>query len=625
MIIHPVKQGTPEWLAHRRDYRNASDAPVMMGLSKYKTREQLIHETATGVVEEVTPEMQALFNRGHQHEEWCRPHAEKSLGEDLFPITGSEGNLSASFDGLTMSWAVNWEHKMLNKDLRAAMVPGCTGADLPELYQIQMEQQHMVCTAAERTLFSASSFSPKGELIDMRECWYTPNPALAERIRRAWAQFDVDVEAYKAKLKESGGFTEVTPIVAAKKLKQLPSLVVKVEGEVSVKGNLDAYKKAAEEFLAGVKETLETDQDFVDADESAKFCADGEERLQLAKQQVIAQTGTVEEIVATIDHIHDQLRAKRLLLERLVKARKVELRSEIITKAQADMDLHWNATSERLGQSWIRRACPDFAEAMKGKRNFDSCRTAVNQVLLQAKLEMSALADRLQLNRKALVIDGKDWFHLFADFATVGTKAPEDFTAIATVRIQQHQAAEKAEQDRKDTALKERINTRMAELTQALTIYDGQPAVEIARAKFRIEANEPSADLYGDRLAEAVELRDRVLAALNTQHTAAIEAARPAAAAEQAPAPVAAAPAAPAASYRRPSASVANPTLTIGTINQRLAVVTITERGLADLNFAATVVRGAKLYFESDWPAICSAISARVAKASTVREIEAVS
>ena len=45
--------GSPEWHAHRRKYWNASDAPAMMGVSPYKTREQLLRELATGITAEI--------------------------------------------------------------------------------------------------------------------------------------------------------------------------------------------------------------------------------------------------------------------------------------------------------------------------------------------------------------------------------------------------------------------------------------------------------------------------------------------------------------------------------------------------------------------------------------------
>ena len=40
-------QGSPEWLAARAQYFTASEAPAMLGLSKYKTRQELLREKAT--------------------------------------------------------------------------------------------------------------------------------------------------------------------------------------------------------------------------------------------------------------------------------------------------------------------------------------------------------------------------------------------------------------------------------------------------------------------------------------------------------------------------------------------------------------------------------------------------
>ncbi|HWH75082.1 MAG TPA: YqaJ viral recombinase family protein, partial [Methylibium sp.] len=139
-----LTQGTPQWHAHRAQHFNASDAPAMMGCSPYKSRNDLLRELATGLVEEADPELQRLYSRGHRFEALSRPLAEKIIGEDLYPVVGTEGRLSASFDGLTILEDVAFEHKMLNDTLRAAMFDGCTGADLPLVYQVQMEQQCMV-------------------------------------------------------------------------------------------------------------------------------------------------------------------------------------------------------------------------------------------------------------------------------------------------------------------------------------------------------------------------------------------------------------------------------------------------------------------------------------------------
>jgi predicted phage-related endonuclease len=47
MKILNLTQGSPEWLATRAQHFCASDAPAMMGVSKYKTRSDLLREKAT--------------------------------------------------------------------------------------------------------------------------------------------------------------------------------------------------------------------------------------------------------------------------------------------------------------------------------------------------------------------------------------------------------------------------------------------------------------------------------------------------------------------------------------------------------------------------------------------------
>ena len=137
MIQHDVDQGTPEWHEHRAKYFNASDAPAMLGISPYKTRSALIAERATGITDDIDPNTQRIFDRGHKFEALARPLAEAHINEDLYPVTGTEGKLSASFDGLTIDENIAFEHKTLNSSLRGIS----KAEDLPEHYRAQMEQQ----------------------------------------------------------------------------------------------------------------------------------------------------------------------------------------------------------------------------------------------------------------------------------------------------------------------------------------------------------------------------------------------------------------------------------------------------------------------------------------------------
>lgn len=472
MKTHTLIQGSPEWHAHRRNHFNASDAPAMMGCSPYKTRTQLLHELATGITPEVDAATQRRFDDGHRYEALARPIAEQIIGEDLYPVTGSAGLESASFDGLTMTEETGYEHKSLNAELREVMVEGCTGADLPLQYQVQMEQQCLVSGAA-RVLFMASKWNGDA-LVEERHCWYYPNPELRQKILAGWAQFAADLAAYKPEA--------ATVEAVAATIEALPALTVEVSGRV-VASNLVAFKQAASTFLANIKTELDTDQDFADAEQTIKFCTEGEDRLDLVKEQALAQTASIDELFRTIDGIKGEMRQTRLALERSVKARKESIRVEICTKAQAELDAHVIALNTRLGANWVPRESGSFGLAIKGKRTVASCKDAAATALAAAKIDASALADRLDANRKSLVGEGHDWFFLFADFPTVGGQPEDIFAAIASSRIHLHKAEQaecaRAEEVRKAAAaaavpvLQPRIAksepAASPELTRALT------------------------------------------------------------------------------------------------------------------------------------------------------------
>ena len=452
MIVPNLVQGSPEWHAHRLNHFNASDAPAMMGCSPYKTREQLLQEMATGLVAEVDGHTQARFDEGNRIEALARPIAESILEQDLYPVVCEAGGMSASMDGLTMDESIGFEHKTLNNDIRAAFGEDDVSANgrlLPLQYRIQMEQQCMV-SGATRILFMATAWQGE-ELIDSRQCWYERDEDLARQILQGWAQFRQDLNEYRARPKAA-------PATVADVIQALPALHVQLEGKV-LSTNLSTFREAASAFIAKIKTDLSTDQDFANAAKTVKFCEDGEERLELVKQQALSQTATIDELFRTIDEIKEQLRQKRLALSKQVESRKTEIRAEIVAEAVLAFQTHVGTLNARLNASWVPLTLDDqmqpsarFALAIKGLKTVDSVRAAVAQAVADAKIKASAMADRFDLNRKSLAGDGHDWFFLFADFATLGQQAPETFSAIASQRIAKHQADEKAREEAKAAA-----------------------------------------------------------------------------------------------------------------------------------------------------------------------------
>lgn len=430
MIQHDVQQGSPEWKALRAGHFCASDAPAAMGLSKYKTRQAFLLEKKTGVVPEVDPHTQSLYDAGHASEAAMRPVAEGIIGEDLFPTTGSEVidglPLLASFDGISAGDDVIWENKLSNATLAFHIA---ANNDLPDTHWPQVEQQLLI-SGAEKALFTCGD----------ERIWYVSKPERRARLLASWKQFAADLETFVPP-------AAAAPAATAAVIESLPALVVQAEGKVTT-SNLPAFREAATAFLAKINTELTTDQHFADAKATVKVLEEREKRLEMVKAQVLAQAVSIDEVCRGIDTIAEEFRQMRLKVDRLVKSREAEIKAAIITKNQGLLDEHRATLNKRLGADWVPRTMGGFADAIKGKRSLASCEDAASTALANEKIEMSALADRLELNRKALVIADVDYSFLFADFATVGTKPVEDFGAIAMARIAKHREDE-AERKRK--------------------------------------------------------------------------------------------------------------------------------------------------------------------------------
>lgn len=621
MQVHNLVQGSPEWHAYRRNHFNASDAPAMMGCSPYKTRDQLIAELATGIVPDVDVATQAVFDAGHRFEELARPLAEQIIGEELAPLVGSDGKFSASFDGLTLMEDTGFEHKSLNKALREAMFDDCTGADLPMVYRVQMEQQCMV-SGAQRILFMASKWD-SDTLVEERHCWYEPDHTLRAEIVAGWAQLEKEVAAYKPAPAAPAPVVGRTP-------ENLPALLIQVSGAVTA-SNLGEFKDHALAVLGGINRDLKTDQDFATAESTVKWCTDVESRLAAAKDHALSQTATIEEVFRNIDDISAEARRVRLELDKLVKARKEEIRTEIATSGVAALREHIASLNARLGKPYMPTVPSDFAGAIKGKRTVDSLRSAVNDELARAKIAANEIADRIQVNLTTLREQANAHAFLFADSAQIVLKQPEDLAMLVKARISDHEAKEAArmEAERERIRREEEARAQNAAAAEAARVAAEQARqLEAERARIRREEQERAdaeararleqeererqaqitqarqddalpEPVLDDLSAVATHVRDAGLAELGARQ--AIAAAQSASPAQVAPAPT---------GKPAPAAEVAD--LRIGTINERLGF-TVTADFLLQLGFEPAPGKGPhRFYRSSQFPAIARAISTHV-------------
>lgn len=490
MKVVKLRQGSPEWHAHRLIHRNASEASVPLAKHPSIKRGEWIRLRATGVDKEVSAFLQSLFDEGHAFEDLARPLAEKVMGEDLYPVTGVlEGTAySASFDGMTMGEEGSWEHKMLNNVLREIMVEGCTGADLPDYHQIQMEHQCMV-SGCEKVLFTASDWTPKGELIDIRHCWYTPNPELRRQLLAGWEQAELDIQAFKENP------TPVAVAVVAKPAERMPVAFKLVTSGKVVSCNLEEFTPMALKYIDDINTTLVTDQDFADAVETARYCRDTAKSIRAAVDTSLKDMGDISKALDAAAVIEKAFDAKGLALEKLVDAEKLSRKRNIVLEAQGKLEARYRELDEELGSRWMP-ACPQglFVEAIKSMRSFDSMVDKTNGLLAVEISKAEATAERLQENREMLKKDGTDWITLFADFAMVGLKARDDFEAAMALRVQNHKAAESARLE------KERADIRAEEAAKLKAENDAKAAAE-AQEKADAEAKAESERIAAEKAA----------------------------------------------------------------------------------------------------------------------------
>lgn len=632
MITEQLLQGSSEWLEYRRSMYNASDAPAMMGCSAYKTREQLLAERATGITPEVDSATQRRFDAGHRFEALARPLAEAIIGEDLYPVTGSleASRLSASFDGLTLLEDVALEHKTLNQRLRAALeVPGCTGADLPMEYQIQMEQQCAV-SDCERILFMASAWDANDNLIEALHCWYTPNPELRARILAGWEQFHKDVATYVP--------PEPKPApVVAEPMESLPAVSVRLDGKLAVVSNLPDFATALRAFIERIPAKPDTDQDFANAEAACKSLKRAEDALTAGEDAALGEMVDFEAMRRQVRDLKELARATRLATEKLVTARKEQIRGEIVAGGVAALQEHIAQLNAAMPAPYMPRVTGDFAGVVKGKRTIDSLRGAVNDELARAKIAAGEIATRIHANVKTLQASGL----VVHDTAALVLKAQDDLAAIIANRVTAEQQRLEAERERirQEEAAKlqrEAEAKARAEAEHKVLIVEPESTVaaELAKPTQNV-ANIPlirgelgvvdcavrivqetaaraQAELARQRAAEENERNQA--AALTKQAQAAIKVddVVDAEVPHGAVLPVAATPTAHIISLLRddpePVERTGTPTLKLGAIADRLGF-TLTADFLKGLGFEpAATDRASKLYHEADFSMILAAL-----------------
>lgn len=427
-----LQQGSPEWHEARAKYFTASEASVMMGASKKLTRNDLLRLKATGAEQEISDYTRdVIFERGHEIEAKARSIAEQIVGAELYPATGisDDGELLASFDGITMLEDVVWECKQWNEAKAAEVIEDRIPAE--DYWQCV---QQLVVSRADKLLYMVTDGADQTV-----STWLTLKPEDGKALRAGWKQFAEDLANYEP--------PEPVAEVVGKRPENLPALHIEVTGMVKA-SNLSAFKEHALAVVEAINKDLQTDEDFATAEQTVKWCGEVEKKLDAAKEHALAQTQDIDALFRTIDDIRENFRRTRLDLDKLVKARKDAIRDEILRAGRDKYDAHIRALNDSLGTpilSTSTRTVPDadFAGVMKGKKTVKSLRDAVDQELARVKIAANDIAEKVRSNLKTLEgLVKDDQRHLIHDWRELVFKDADAVEAIVKQRIAEHEQKE---------------------------------------------------------------------------------------------------------------------------------------------------------------------------------------
>lgn len=385
--------------------------------------------------------------------------------------------------------------------------------------------------------------------------------------RHCWYAPDPDMRArliagweqYAADLAAYQHAPTPSPAPTATPVAGFGALSLRVEGRV-LASNLDAFKAGAEAFIARLPrpDELQSDQDFADADAAVKACAEAESRIKAATDAALAQMSDVDAILRTAGDIAETIRAARLALEKAVKLEKESRKAAIVASGVDEVREHYRTINATLGEHAIlapQSLSLDIGGAIKGLRTITSITDAVSTAVANAKIAASQRAEAVRASIATYTEAASGYYFLFPDAVAI--------------------CGTKSSDD-----LRNLVAARIAEHQQR----------EAERERIRAEEAAKACGPAASATPHSIEVM-------------------------QCHSPGKGEP-----GYRMPAEPTCTARLKLGEINARIAPLTITADGLAQLGFQAVgTERAAKLYRESDFPAICAAIVDVVQRAASER------
>jgi putative phage-type endonuclease len=185
MIIVPFEQGTPEWLAYRRQHGMASESPALLGSALYYPLTPFqLWLTKKGLAE--TPHHPGM-TRGLEFESFARERFRQDYGLSMLPVVVEEDShlLAASLDGYCED-----EYGGVVLEIKHWSELGTMPAVLSDVWPAHYDQvQHQLAVTG-----ASGAYVMYGNAERQSTLWVDPDEARQMAIRHAWGQFWVYME-----------------------------------------------------------------------------------------------------------------------------------------------------------------------------------------------------------------------------------------------------------------------------------------------------------------------------------------------------------------------------------------------------------------------------------------------
>lgn len=462
-----LSQGSEEWKQARLKHFCASEAPAVMGVSKYMTRTELLDLKKSGISKPISSNQQIVFDLGHKAEAEARIILEITTLVEYPPVVFQNNEygipLLASLDGYNKEGNIVWEHKLWNKTLSANVLNDV----LEDHYMWQLEHQLLV-TGADHAIFTCSD----GTDVKKENMFYYSQPEKRKLLIEAWKAFGKDLESHEIKAKEE----KIKPIASDS---VLPAIVFNVIGS-DISSNIALCLEETKSLALSEKsKELHSDLDFANKDQFNKDVKKARILVKNTIESVKDEFVSFAEFSTLANELDSVLQKMQSSGEKQVKEAKEKKKQEAINigqKAIVDFVAEKNEIiAPQNLYNIISGIAPDFITAIKGKRTIDSIAEAITQLVVDTKIALQEVVDKITINMLYLKLDDEAKAHdfLFKDVSLLLNKGAEDFTAVIKSRISDYKTAQtKIEADKKakeEADKHRRIHTHFDQASKGIT------------------------------------------------------------------------------------------------------------------------------------------------------------